>query len=218
MNIPKKIRRGSRPGAAATLSREDQVATRRRNLLDAAIKVITKRGLTGITINMIAAEANCSYGAVSFHFQSKDGMICAALDHAAAEYESFLKQNSETRTGPADRIRRMIETDFNGEAVTAEAIGFWLAFWAEAVRIPVYRARCAELREHYNRTTAADITELADARGVTVDAARIARTLNSMITGLWIESLLLETADRDGQRRAREDCLAYMRLSFPEDF
>lgn len=61
-------------------TREEQVVDRRRSLLEAAVRVISKRGLIGVTINSIAAEAQCSYGVVAFHFQSKEGVIFAALD------------------------------------------------------------------------------------------------------------------------------------------
>ena len=89
------------------LKREEQVQERRQSLLDAAIKVIAKRGLTGITISTIAAEAKCSYGVVAFHFKSKEGIIVAALDHAVEEYETFLTKNNKLDLMPGERIRRI---------------------------------------------------------------------------------------------------------------
>ena len=99
-----KIRRST---AAPVKTRDDQVIDRRRSLLKAAVKVISKRGLTGVTINSIAAEAECSYGVVAFHFQSKEGIIFAALDYTAAEYEAFLAKLNASERSPAERIRRL---------------------------------------------------------------------------------------------------------------
>ncbi|MAC80243.1 MAG: TetR family transcriptional regulator [Rhodobacteraceae bacterium] len=198
--------------------REDQVQERRQSLLEAAVKVIGSRGLTGITISTIAAEANCSYGVVAFHFKSKDGIIFAALDHMAEEYETFLTKNNQLDLTPGERIRRMIESDFDGKISNAKRISVWIAYWAEAVRVSKYRARLAELKEYYFTTTRDDIDMLAKARGIEVDAAQISRSLNAMIDGYWITNLVMATAGKEGQGQAKEACFAYMRCFFPDDF
>ena len=210
-----KIRRSA---AGAQKSRDDQVVDRRRSLLKAAVKVISKRGLTGVTINSIAAEAECSYGVVAFHFQSKEGIIFAALDHSAAEYEAFLARLNASERSPAERIRHMIDTDFSRKAAGQDSIALWLAFWAEAARVPSFRKRCAALRIHYNKAVAADIEELARQRGVAIDAEQVAVSLNAMISGLWIENLLLPITVAEGQRRGHDACMAFMRHYFPGDF
>ena len=207
-----------RSTAAPVKTRDDQVVDRRRSLLKAAVKVISKRGLTGVTINSIAAEAECSYGVVAFHFQSKEGIIFAALDHTAAEYEAFLARLNASERSPAERIRHMIDTDFSRKAAGQDSIALWLAFWAEAARVPSFRKRCAELRVHYNDAVSADVAELGALRGLEVQAEQIAVTLNAMISGLWVENLLLPITIAEGQKRGHEACLAYMRLIFPDDF
>ena len=207
-----------RSTAAPVKTRDDQVVDRRRSLLKAAVKVISKRGLTGVTINSIAAEAECSYGVVAFHFQSKEGIIFAALDHTAAEYEAFLARLNASERSPAERIRHMIDTDFSRKAAGQDSIALWLAFWAEAARVPSFRKRCAALRVHYHDAVSADVAELGALRGLEVQAEQIAVTLNAMISGLWVENLLLPITIAEGQKRGHEACLAYMRLIFPDDF
>lgn len=202
----------------ARTNRDDQVIDRRRSLLEAAVKVISKKGLTGVTINSIAAEAKCSYGVVAFHFQSKEGVIFAALDHTAAEYETYLTKLAASALGPADRIRSMIDTDFSRKAAGRDSIALWLSFWAEAVRVPSYRKRCASLREQYNSTVAADLAELAALRDISVDATQLALSINALISGLWIENLLDPGPMADAQKRGHEACVAFMRCHFPQDF
>lgn len=209
---------GRAPARKARASRDDQVNDRRRSLLVAAVKVISKKGLTGVTINSIAAEAKCSYGVVAFHFKSKEGVIFAALDHTAAEYEAYLGKLAASALGPADRIRSMIDTDFSSKAAGRSSIALWLSFWAEAARVASFRKRCASLRDQYNQAVAADIAELAALRGVTVDAPQLALSLNAMISGLWIESLLSPAPLAELQQRGHGACLALMRGPFPQDF
>lgn len=203
---------------SAQTRREEQVIDRRRSLIEAAIKVIAQRGLTGVTISSIAAEAKCSYGVVAFHFQSKEGIIFAALDQSAASYEAYLARLDALALGPAGRVRHMIDTDFSRKAAGRDLIALWLSFWAEAARVPPFRKRCAALREHYNTVVTADLRELADSRGLDIDAAQVAASLNAMISGLWIDNLLLHASIAEGQKRGHDACMAYMRLHFPQDF
>lgn len=179
---PLKTRR--KPSVAPVKKRDDQVIERRQALLKAAVKVISRQGLTGVTISSIAAEAQCSYGVVAFHFQSKEGIIFAALDHSAQEYDAFLDKLNTSDRSPAARLRHMIDTDFSSKAASQDAITLWLAFWAEASRVPSFRKRCAALRTHYNEAVSNDVRELARVRNIVVDAGQIAVTLNAMISGL----------------------------------
>ena len=55
-------------------------------------------------------------------------------------------------------------------------------------------------------------------RGIEVEAEKVALTLNALISGLWIETLLASSSVTDSQKRGHEICLDLMRRSFPEDF
>ena len=196
-------------------TREDQVAERRKSLLDAAVAVIAQKGLVGITISSIATEAECSYGVVSFHFNSKEGIILAALDYLVEEYEKALKRNVGT---PAERLKTMIESDFSGKVASARRIAVWAAFWAESVRVPSYRERCAEVKARYNTFAETDIATLAQERGLQIDAEQVSHSLNAMIDGFWIANLVMDKTGQAGQAFAKQSCLAYLRSIFPGDF
>jgi hypothetical protein len=62
------------------------------------------------------------------------------------------------------------------------------------------------------------VAELAALRGRTVEAEQVALTLNAMISGLWVENLLLPITIAEGQKRGHDASLAYLRLIFPDDF
>lgn len=196
-------------------TREDQVAERRQSLLDAAVAVIAQKGLIGTTISSIAAEAKCSYGVVSFHFNSKEGIILAALDYLVDDYDHLLMRETDK---PADRLKNMMESDFSGKVASARRIAVWAAFWAESVRVPTYRARCAEVKARYAANVKTDVEALAKLRGLTVDAMQVSQSLNAMIDGFWIANLVNGTTGTAGQSVAKQACLAYLRSIFPDDF
>lgn len=211
--IEKKITRKS-----ALLSREDQVIERRQSLLDAAIAVIARKGLTGITIRKIATEAKCSYGVVSFHFNSKEGIITAALDYLVEEYENLLDINKTRDSSPASRIRTMVETDFDGRIANGKRIAVWISFWAETVRVRSYRERCSEQKVRYHVFTEENVAALARDRSIAVDAEQVARTLNAIIDGFWIANLVANNTGAAAQRAAKQACFAYLHSIFPDDF
>lgn len=202
---------------ARIASREDQVQERRRSLLDAAAKVIARKGLVGLTMNDIAKEAGCSYGVASFHFKSKDGLILAALDHLVAEYDTALNGPGAAEGSSADRLKAMVLLDFDPKISNAEHVAVWSAFWAESVRNPEYRRRLIELKARYHAFVKAEVVALAKARKIKVDAAVIASTLNAIVDGFWIANQV-HASGILGQKQARHACFLYLRSIFPEDF
>jgi AcrR family transcriptional regulator len=57
----------------------------RRALLDAAIRVVARQGLRGLTYRAVGKEAGVTHALVAHHFGSRDAMIREALEHAARE-------------------------------------------------------------------------------------------------------------------------------------
>lgn len=197
-------------------SRQDKIAERRLSLLEAALRVIARKGLVGATMNDIASEAGCAYGVVAFHFKSKDGIMLAALDYMVEEYDRTLEL-PKFQT-PEARLKAMINLDFDPRISDNGRIAVFTAFWAESARNPEYRKRCAELKSRYHDATVADIAELARRHGMKLDANLVARSLNALIDGLWIAGQVLETTDASGRRSARKACEFYLRSIFPESF
>lgn len=189
---------------------------RRRSLLEAALAVIARKGLAGFTMNDIAREAGCSYGVVSFHFKSKEGITLAALDHVVEEYDRNL--NRPEFGSPVARLLGMIALDFDTEMSKPGHIAVFTAFWAESVRNPEYQRRCAELKARYDAVVKADIAALAERRGLDLDAAMVARSLNAMIDGLWISGQIFGTSGPAARKMAKKACLFYLKAIFPDDF
>lgn len=213
--------------ARARMSREDQTAERRRVLLEATVSVIGKLGLIGLTIKEVANEAGCSFGVVAFHFQSKERLILAALDHVLDEYENVRHSLSVEPIGlnAADpalsavcRLKAMIESDFDKVVSSPRQMAVWLAFWAETARNPDYRQRCSEVKIRYRRSTADDIATLAAARRVEINAEQASATLNAIVDGYWVANLVLGGDEAEHRSEGRQACLAYLESLFPGDF
>jgi len=63
-------------------------ARRRRQLIHATIKCISKKGLGSLTLADVASEAGLSQGIVNLHFDSKDNLLNETLRFLAEDYDT----------------------------------------------------------------------------------------------------------------------------------
>jgi len=205
-------------------TRQDRAADRRRSLIDAAIAVMAREGILGITMSDIAQEAGCSYGVVSFHFKSKDNLLLSALEFLVEEYDQVLqKALAGAEPNPAARLLAMLDADFDPRIANAKRVAVWTAFWAEAPRKAGYRERCAELKQRYREVSETLVTELVVAQsmagpGATLDGKSIALGLDAMIDGFWISNQLLGSGNAAGREDAKRACRTYLQALFPAAF
>jgi TetR/AcrR family transcriptional repressor of bet genes len=82
--------------AAETLSRRAlSKERRRRQLIDATIKCISKKGLGSLTLAAVAKEAGLSQGIVNLHFNSKDNLLSETLRFLIEDYDAQFMQTLE---------------------------------------------------------------------------------------------------------------------------
>ena len=109
----------------------------RDNILDAAIRVIERDGVTGVTFDAVAAEAGVTRGGLMYHFKSREALIEAINAHLAAQWEAGLER---TAGKPADRAtpeERAAAWVWNSTAMATRAE---LLFLLEFARDPALAA------------------------------------------------------------------------------
>ena len=80
----------------------------RRQVLDAAIRVLAKKGVTGTSVQDIADGAGLSKGAVHYHFDSKDELLERVLDRCCEVIEARIRAVFEAEGLPIERIHRAL--------------------------------------------------------------------------------------------------------------
>lgn len=74
-------------------------------LLDAAVKVIGRKGYTGATVDEIVEEAGVSKGLAYYHFKSKAEMASSILDNGMGELaDEFVEIAARAENGPSALI------------------------------------------------------------------------------------------------------------------
>jgi len=191
---------------------------RRQQLIDATMKCIGRKGLTGTTLSDVASEAGLSQGIVNLHFESKDNLLTETLKSLANEYKTqFDKALRRSGPHPADQLLALMEHDLRPSICDRSKLAVWFAFWGEVRSRPTYRKICDEYDCYYDDA----ITELCDAvieeGGYDGVAGRAAsEALTSMTNGLWLSCLISpQTWDR---QLAMDAVNSYLRNVFPKHF
>jgi TetR/AcrR family transcriptional repressor of bet genes len=191
---------------------------RRAQLIEATIDSIARYGFARTTLADVARRAKVSQGIVSFYFASKQALLVATLRHMVGEYEAF--SNAAVRRAgpsPAARLDAMVAADFDPAVASRKQVTVWYAFWGETRWRKDFLDLCARWAASYQERTRATVQEVIDAGGYEdLDAAALARGLNAMIDGLWLNILLdPKSCDRKEALRA---CRAYLSQLFPREF
>ncbi|MGI9224937.1 MAG: TetR/AcrR family transcriptional regulator [Woeseiaceae bacterium] len=207
--------------ASAQTARPSRTASReqrRQQLIDATMKCIGRKGLTGTTLSDVASEAGLSQGIVNLHFESKDNLLTETLRSLANEYKTqFDKALGKSGPGPADRLLALMEHDLRPSICDRRKLAVWFAFWGEVKSRPTYRKICDEYDRYYDEVVA-DLCEQIIAEGAYegITGRAAAEALTSMTNGLWLSCLVSpQTWDR---QLARDAVVSYLENVFPKHF
>jgi TetR/AcrR family transcriptional repressor of bet genes len=202
------------PANGRTATRE----ARRRQLINATIDSIAKRGFSGTTLATVTTGAKLSHGIVNFHFDSKEDLYVETLglladEHYANWHGSMLQAGSD----PARQLAAIIEADFDRDICSPKKLAVWFAFWGQAK----YRPNYLEIHHRYDDERFAEISRVcgkivADGPYDDLDPLSVARCIEALVDGLWLNLLLYP--DEAARERARADCFGYFAQVFHEHF
>lgn len=124
--------------------RGDVGALRRAQIVEAATRVIARKGFHNATLAEVEAEAGISRGMMTYHFPTKDAMI-------AAVFAAMLDRVREATLGAAggargrERVERILAASASQHDADDAFLSLHLAFLAQASHRPDYRAGLAAL-------------------------------------------------------------------------
>ncbi|MFI8823237.1 TetR/AcrR family transcriptional regulator [Streptomyces sp. NPDC053431] len=138
---------------------------RRERIVDAALRVVGRDGIAGLSHRTVAAEADVPLGSTTYHFASLDELLVAALRRANATFGRTLRDSPELAdpdTDLATALARIMGRWLGGDRREAElAYELYLA----ALRRPALRPVADEWVDEV-RTALAGRTDPATARGL----------------------------------------------------
>jgi len=168
---------------------------RHQEILDAAARVITGRGLAETRISDIAEQAGVSPGLILYYFESKDRLLSEALTFANDQF--YLRTSREIRRLPSaiDQLRRLVDLSVPGylpEYGRLDEWALWIEVWVRALR-DSDMAKDREVLDDRWRSQIADVIRAGKDSGeftTTDDTDELAIRIGCLIDGLAIQVVM----------------------------
>jgi len=117
-----------------------------RRIIEAAIEIVSERGLPGLTLASAGAAAGYSRSIASHHFGKKDNLLIAICRHITQSFnDSFDSPNAETGLS---RIFTIVQRYFNGVRNNSARIRALYLILTEAVHQPGLSDALAQVNQH----------------------------------------------------------------------
>ncbi|SBV04625.1 transcriptional regulator, TetR family [Streptomyces sp. Ncost-T6T-1] len=170
------------------------MASRSTRILEAAARVIARRGVRGLRVEELAAEAGVSTALIYYHFKDRTGILRKTLEFIsdrADRYTTRLNPDGEPLS-PREEVEQTLLLELQDTAEVRENSSAWGELRASAVFDEV-------LREDLERSTLVWVQEVADLLGrVRPTASAVALTasaerLTALLEGLsmrWLSGTL----------------------------
>ncbi len=89
-----------------------EIKPRQLEIIEAAGKILTTSGVSGLTIKNLAIEMKFSESAIYRHFTSKEEIILAMLDYIAETIDERLPNTIQATDNPEDKFKKLFHNQF----------------------------------------------------------------------------------------------------------
>ncbi len=196
---PGQMLPGIAGGRQMARQRQKNGKDRHQEILEAAARVITDRGLAETRISDIAERCGVSPGLILYYFESKDRLLVEALTSANDQFYLRLSREMRRMDSARQQLERLVELSVPGLLPEYERLdewALWIEIWVRALRDPKL-AQEREVLDRRWRQSIADIIRLGRSTGEFPDgedADQLGLELGAMIDGLAIQVLMNDTA------------------------
>jgi TetR/AcrR family transcriptional regulator, cholesterol catabolism regulator len=174
---------------------------RGERILDAVVTLLSRQGISGVSIRAVAREAGVASGLVGYYFADKTELIRAALRRI--EEEDVALVTPASRASPEAQLRAALRRVAKPEFLTTEYLSLRLQLWSLAQAHEDYARINIEAQVRYRDGLAA-LIRAARPDLARTECARRAADVDVVQNGLWLTALL--GLDRASQRRAVARC------------
>ncbi|MEU7070188.1 TetR/AcrR family transcriptional regulator [Streptomyces narbonensis] len=161
------------------------MASRSTQILEAAARVIARRGVRGLRVEELAEEAGVSTGLIYYHFKDRTGILRHTLEFINSRAERYTAAQDEAAEplSPREELDQVLILELQDTPEVRENSTAWGELRASAVFDPVLREDLARATLVWVQEVAAllgRVEPLAPAVGLTASAER----LTALVEGL----------------------------------
>lgn len=170
----------------ATKSPREKV-DRQQVILDAALRLLSRRGISGVSMRAVAREANVALGLMHYYFDDKASLIAAALRRVEEQDVAIVEPDSAL--APEERLRAALRRVADPEFLTVEYLSLRLQLWALTQADETFASINTRTQKRYRDGLSALIR--AARPGLSKrDCDRRAADIVILQNGMWLTALL----------------------------
>ena len=193
---------------------ETRQESRRRQILDAAIRCFRKTGFHATSMSALAKEAGMSVGHIYHYFENKEAIIAAFIEDKFEDFRTYVETLKQHEGSIADAMLDKVEEGFENMS-SPEKAGLFLEITVEASRNPKVAAMVQEADRVMRSTLAGMIAESCGCTEPDTEDRLMARVdmIVTLYEGLTIRAIRNPGINRDSAIDAMR--LAFARLLAP---
>lgn len=174
---------------------------READILDAALAVLGRDGIGGVSMRAVAREAGVSLGLANYYFSDKTSLVCAALRRIGEQDLDIVTAHADVE--PVERLRLVLRRPGDAEFLDPAYLSLRLQLWSLASVDTAY----ATINQAAQRRYLDGLIDLMEAAIPTIDRAEAARRAGEILVvqnGVWLTAAIID--DRDALARSLERC------------
>jgi len=155
-------------------------------------------------------------GIANLHFESKDKLLRATLQHVTSEYNNGQAEilASTSYKSLADKLQALLAFQFSTSLVQKNKLAIWFAFWGEAKARPTYQRICSRSDVQAESAIQKFFQEIIDeGKYKLADTELLAIGYTALLDGLWLD--LLVAPRRTTRNKAKQVAAQYLASAFP---
>lgn len=156
-------------------------------ILEAALTLLSRRGISGVSMRAVAGEANVALGLVNYYFDDKTSLIAAALRRV--EEQDLTIVEPDPTLPPEERVRAALRRVADPDFLTIEYLSLRLQLWALARADEAFAHINIEAQARY-RAGLASLIRTARPTLSRAECDRRAADIDVVQNGLWLTALL----------------------------
>lgn len=156
-------------------------------ILEAVLGLLSKHGISGVSMRAVAREANVALGLVNYYYADKTSLIAAALRRVEAEDVAIVVP--DPTLPPEERVRVALRRVADPQFLTTEYLSLRLQLWALAQAQETFAHINTAAQKRY-RSGLAVLIRTARPGLSKAECDRRAADIDILQNGMWLTALL----------------------------
>ena len=165
------------------MSRVDREAL----ILEAVLRLLSRHGISGVSVRAVAREASVSLGLVHYYYSDKSSLIAAALRRV--EEQDLAIVRPDRSLPPEERVRTALRRVADPEFLTTDYLSLRLQLWALAQADETFANINTRAQRRYRAELAA-LIGTARPELTRAERERRATDIDILQNGMWLTALL----------------------------